>query len=289
MKQLTEMLPLLYSEADQKDGSLAAFGSVYDDMHAELLTHVLELGQVALPQTTPEAFLADVANRYGNPFKFLSVKRMRGKVENLSAIYRRRGTKSGIVSACYYLCGIIPKITEDFEWGWVLGTSELGIDTRLVDANNPSFWVTIPASVPQDIRDEMAAIVDFMKPSRIKWRFVLEEGMLPIGDLEFAGVVGDNLSVRGWAADVMEGAPVMWVDILLDGISIGHADADEVTVRADVQAIMDALGTDKDCTKSGWTFLVPLADLQQGPHTVKAIAHKNDGQMAEIGTQDIAF
>lgn len=282
MKSLVEVLPAVYTEVDA-DGTQAALVTAYDGVHEVLLEDIAQLGHVAIAQKTLDVFLPNVADRYGNPFKFLSTGRMKGRVENLASIYRRRGTKVGIIATCYYLCGIIPQIVEDFEWGWTLGVSKLEMDTRLVASKSSSFWVKIPNSVPDNVRKEMETIINFMKPARVQWRYVLTEGVLPLGAVESAVVDGDNLVVSGWAADVLEGAPVAWVDIQVDDISITHADLDPDAIRGDIQAFMEGQGTDKDCTKSQWSVKLNLADLELGQHIIKAVAHKHDGHMAVIG------
>lgn len=290
MESLANIVPMVYTEAD--DGSFAAFVVAFDAVQAELMASVTELSSVALAQFTPDAFINQVGSAHANPFPFLTDSRLKGKAENLSAIYQKRGTKQGIISACYYLCGVKPVIVSDIEWGWVLGNANrgiLGVSTRLANGSAPLFWVKIAHSVSQAKQDEMSIIVDFMKPANFQWHFVYVDGVVPMGALESAIIGNDQLTLQGWAASLLEGAPVAWVDIQLDGESLGYADLDVITARNDVQIIMAAAGSTKDCTKSQFTFAVSLDNIQPGAHSVTAVATQLDGQTAIVGTQNINF
>jgi phage tail-like protein len=175
MKSVMDILPALYAESDASDGSLAAFVTAMDESRRTLITSIVQLGGLALAPTTQDSFLVEVATRYGNPFKFLSAERLKqdSVLENLVSVYSKRGSRVGIVATIYYLCGVSATLVEYFEYGWILGTSKLGVDTCLADSASPAFWVRIPSSTTTAVKDEIATIVNFMKPASSQWRFIL--------------------------------------------------------------------------------------------------------------------
>lgn len=128
MDTLYEVIPGIYAAIDQTDGSFQAFVTSYDGVHAELQSDIQTLQTCATANACPDDFVPFVANKYGNPFTFMTIPRwQRGdKLSQLTSIYANRGSKSGLIDAIQYLCGVKPVIQLDIEYAWTLGVSTLG-------------------------------------------------------------------------------------------------------------------------------------------------------------------
>lgn len=126
MDSLGKLVPAIYTESDT-DGSLAAFISVFDNAHAEVITAIESVATVNQPRLTPSKFIQDIAAHYSSPFPFMTTERWQDgtKLESLVYIYSTRGTKPGIVNAIRYLCGIDVILLQDFEYCWILNVSPL--------------------------------------------------------------------------------------------------------------------------------------------------------------------
>ena len=101
---------------------------------------------------------------------------------------------------------------------------------------------------------------------------VTTQGAKEIGSLDMAGdtngggtvVKGGTLYVRGWAADIVSGAPVESVAIFIDGSSVGTAALG--AARPDVANYFGR----SDYANSGWSLEMSTANLSLGLHTVTA-------------------
>jgi hypothetical protein len=103
-----------------------------------------------------------------------------------------------------------------------------------------------------------------------------------IGFSDTAQVVGTNsIYVTGWAADVMTGAPVRSVSILIDGVVSGTAILG--SPRPDV---VSALGKPADLL-SGWSFSGGI--LTPGTHVVTARANGSSGTAMLVGSKTIVI
>jgi hypothetical protein len=81
----------------------------------------------------------------------------------------------------------------------------------------------------------------------------------------------DNLNVSGWAADVVQGAPVSTVTVQIDGTAVGNATLGYA--RPDVAAAYNKPAY----LDSGWSFTYSAAGLSIGTHTVTAVAYDSLG------------
>lgn len=126
MKSLAELMPAVYTEADQTDGSLGVFVDAFDQVISEVEDGIQELKEITIPQETD--FIQDNATRYGNPFPFMTDVRWQNQnaTELLTTIYGMRGTQAGMAQAALVLSKIPILITQDLQYAWILGLSQLG-------------------------------------------------------------------------------------------------------------------------------------------------------------------
>lgn len=113
-----------------------------------------------------------VLRNLGNPFRFdMTDKIKRRLARALPTIYRAKGTAPGIERAILLLTGIEAEVVPDgsSDTWWVLGISELGVQTYLggspTESDAVTFFVRYLSRNPVDA-DEQArveAIVEFMK------------------------------------------------------------------------------------------------------------------------------
>jgi hypothetical protein len=110
----------------------------------------------------------------------------------------------------------------------------------------------------------------------------------PIGSLDSAvGVqsgtptVGQfaDLTMRGWAADQEDGAPVSKVVLQIDGASIGNAALGGV--RTDLGAF------DPRYLNSGWALTYNIGSMSAGSHSITATAYDSKGARTLLGTLNI--
>ncbi len=115
-------------------------------------------------------------------------------------------------------------------------------------------------------------------------------GTAPLGYIDVAGdsvnlsqtvSTSNSLVVRGWAADVVDGAPVAQLRILIDGTQVGAVTTG--LARPDVAAAYSNLGW----TRSGWSFTYPATNLSVGIHTVSAVASDVLLLSSTLGTKTI--
>lgn len=126
MKSLSALLPAVYTEADQNDGSLGVYVAAWDELQSEIVAAIHLLKQIGLPQKT--TFVQDNATKFGNPFPFMTDVRWQNQdaIDQLVNLYGLRGTQFGMAQACSVLCKLPITVTQDLQYAWVLGESQLG-------------------------------------------------------------------------------------------------------------------------------------------------------------------
>jgi hypothetical protein len=126
MKSLAALLPAIYTEADQNDGSLGVYVAAYDDLMSEIEEAIVDLKQITIPPLS--TFAQDNATKYGNPFPFMTDARWQNQdtQDQLTTLYGMRGTQVGVAQAAMVLNKIPVVITQDLQYAWVLGVSILG-------------------------------------------------------------------------------------------------------------------------------------------------------------------
>jgi phage tail-like protein len=116
-----------------------------------------------------ERYLDQMLIGLGNPFAFdLTVEDKRRLIRVLVDVYRSKGTKPGIISVIRFFLGIEVDIVAFLSDGWILGESELGVDTDLAPGTSRerfSFDVISPVTLTDDQRERIRQIVEYMKPA----------------------------------------------------------------------------------------------------------------------------
>jgi phage tail-like protein len=117
-----------------------------------------------------ENFVDVMLQDLGNPFTFeltLNEKRRLGRL--LISIYKLKGTKIGIINTIRLFLGIDIEINSiNVDEGWILGISELGIDTLLGSEDRRllySFEIVVPRILTESEMEKLLEIVDIMKPA----------------------------------------------------------------------------------------------------------------------------
>ena len=82
----------------------------------------------------------------------------------------------------------------------------------------------------------------------------------------------DGLLLTGWAADLVQGAPVSQVTVFVDGTSVGNA-------------TLGVAGPSGEPANSGWTFTD--STLPTGTHTVSVVAYDSGGRSTTLGSRTI--
>lgn len=116
-----------------------------------------------------ERYLDHMLITLGNPFSFeLDVASKRRLIRTIVDMYRLKGTKVGIVSVVRFFLGIDIDIVAFTEEGWILGVSELDVDTILGPGTlreRYSFDAISPIALTDDQRAQIRQIIQYMKPA----------------------------------------------------------------------------------------------------------------------------
>jgi len=97
------------------------------------------------------------------------------------------------------------------------------------------------------------------------------------GDGDSTLTPNGNLTVRGWAADIEDGAPVARVEVRIDGVPVGDA-----TLGGARQDIANAYGR-QDFLNCGWSLSVNIGNLSLGTHSVTAVAFDSANASTALG------
>lgn len=116
-----------------------------------------------------ERYLDQMLITLGNPFTFeLDAEEKRRLIRTLVDMYQLKGTKVGIIAVVRFFLGIEIDIVAFTEDAWILGVSELGVDTDLgpgTSRERYSFDVISPVLLTDDQRAQIRQIVEYMKPA----------------------------------------------------------------------------------------------------------------------------
>jgi phage tail-like protein len=135
-------------------------------------------------ERAPEPFLDAILADLGNPFPFdLDALGKRRLASVLVEMYRQKGTAGGIRNAIRFFLGIdVEAITPFTGTTLVLGESELGIDWELGPSDRfarYAFDVTVGIPLADTERQQLRAIVDYMRPAHTHFVDLLEPGPPP--------------------------------------------------------------------------------------------------------------
>lgn len=180
---LYRKLPSLNRQEDaSKD--LFRFVACIQEVANLLLYDIDKWIEIIDPDTAPEDWLDSMLLDLGNPFEFeLTLTDKRRLAQVLVDMYRLKGTKVGIESVIRFFLGL--EVTVDTFNGasgtWVMGESELGIDSVLGTSDIGllySFIVSVGVALTDTQRDQLRGIVEYMKPAHTHF-IRLDEPVIP--------------------------------------------------------------------------------------------------------------
>jgi len=168
--QLWEFFPGISRRGDDTDDLRNWVGCLQDVVDL-LLCSIDEWVEIIDIDLAPITFIDAILCDLGNPFDFveLSDTDKRRLALILIEIYKGKGTEVGLIDAVRFLVGV--EITLDIinaQTGfWVVGVSELGIDTELAPPTGSplwySFWIDSPVDLTDEQRDQILKIATYMK------------------------------------------------------------------------------------------------------------------------------
>ncbi len=162
----------MMSAADRRrdaSGDLERLMSAIDDTISVLCWDSDRFSEIWDIDDGPIQFIEALLQDFGNPFEFdLTDNRKRKLMDLLVEIYRQKGTERGIINLARFFLGIeITDITAYNEDTWVLGESELGIDTVLAtgaQAAAYTFVVNLDTNLTALEERQLRQLIDYMKP-----------------------------------------------------------------------------------------------------------------------------
>jgi len=163
----------MFAELNRREDEtrdLERFALVLQEVIDQLLFSIDEWTQILDVDIAPEQFVDAMLADLGNPFSFvLTLVDKRRLARVLVEIYRQKGTSKGIRNVIRFFLGLEVTITPfNDESGWILGDSELGIDTELGIgdiAGLYTFDVETTVNLTDEQRTRVFAIIDYMKPA----------------------------------------------------------------------------------------------------------------------------
>lgn len=166
--QLLDFIPEI-NKSEDFTGDLKNFILSMQDVVDFILCDIDKFAEILDPDTARTPFLDLMLCDLGNPFSFITLSETdkRRLIDVLVSIYKQKGTGVGIINAIRFFLGIEVTIDVFNETeGWVLGVSELGIDTVLGPGTSRerfSFRIISPVALTDEQRTQIEQIVDFMK------------------------------------------------------------------------------------------------------------------------------
>lgn len=161
---LPEMHRLLDSTGDLKRLCDETWQPIVD----ELLVYTDKQADLIDPDRAPAGMLDLMLADLGNPFPFeLTEAQKRALTQTLVIIYRRTGTAAGLEQAIRFFVRVEATVVPHYLNSWILGVSELGVDTVLggFGAGLYSFDVEVEQPLDAWQVEAIAWLADRMKAS----------------------------------------------------------------------------------------------------------------------------
>lgn len=181
---LYRKLPLINRQEDESK-DLYRFIACLQEVTDLLLYDIDKWIEILDPDLAPEQWVDAMLADLGNPFEFdLSLTDKRRLAQVLVDIYRLKGTKVGIESVIRFFLGLTVDV-DTFNASsdtWVMGESELGIDSILGTSDSSllySFIVTSGIALTDVQRSQVRSIVEYMKPAHTHF-IRLDEPVIPV-------------------------------------------------------------------------------------------------------------
>lgn len=181
---LWHMLPEANRRRDREGtGDLLKFITCLQEIVDLLLGATDRWSEILDIDLAPEQFVDAMLYDLGNPFDFdldLDDKRRLGKV--LLSIYRQKGTAAGVINAVLFFLGLTVTIHPYLGAPlWVLGVSELGVDTILgpgTTRDRYTFDVVSGVTLTDEQRARIADIAVYMKVAHEHLGRIVEPGVV---------------------------------------------------------------------------------------------------------------
>jgi phage tail-like protein len=159
-------------------GDLLRFLTCLQEVTNLILDDVDRFTQLLDPDIAPEPVLDLMLGELGDPFPLdLSVVDKRRLLNVLVAIYREKGTDSGIRNAIRFFLGLEVAITTYAGEALILGESLLGEDWVLGPSGAfgaYAFEVVVPRALAAEERLRLRQIVGYMKPAHTHFARLVE-------------------------------------------------------------------------------------------------------------------
>ncbi len=163
---LFRLLPQKNRDEDAT-GELEDFCAALQDVTDLILCDIDKFTEIIDPDLAPEPFLSLILCDLGNPFEFdLSEIDKRRLISILIPLYKQKGTDVGVINAIRFFLGIEVTIDAFNAGGWILGESELGIDTDLAPSLQfqlYSFNIVSPVALTDEQRKRIRQLTELMK------------------------------------------------------------------------------------------------------------------------------
>jgi phage tail-like protein len=178
---LYSFLPLINRREDET-GDLRRFLACLQEVARLLLADIDAFSDLFDPDVAPEWAIVLMLGELGDPFPFdLSLADKRRLLRILVAVYREKGTATGIRNAIRFFLGIEVEVAAYAGESLLLGESLLGEDWVLAPSTRYSiysFEVVVPRALAAQERTRLRQIVDYMKPAHTHF-LRLSEPLIP--------------------------------------------------------------------------------------------------------------
>lgn len=206
MRQLFPPRIIAEDEA-RADGFLTKFLDALDQPVLDAFNRVDCFPTIIDPLRCPSQFLDQLLFHYGSPFTLeegLTDTQKRQLVSVLFLMYSLKGTCVGVIGALSFIYGItVTECAQANIDGWILGVSELNIDTILNPSDafeRRSFQLMVDLNLTDQQRAQMSNIVNWIKPAYTHFIGFIEPGhqdhvdhwVLGLSELASDTVAGGN-------------------------------------------------------------------------------------------------
>ncbi|RTL06465.1 hypothetical protein EKK58_05790 [Candidatus Dependentiae bacterium] len=183
---LIRKLPAGLVETDTKlGGILRKFIACLQILFDELLADIDGWPEIFDPDLAPEQFVDAMLEDLGNPFPFVLDENTKRQLALLLVpLYQQKGTDQGMIDAIRLFLGIdVTIVSPGLDDIWTLDESELDVDTNLGTADLRtiySFDVISPIALTEEQRQQIRAIVAYMRRAPTHLRFIIEPDPPPL-------------------------------------------------------------------------------------------------------------
>jgi phage tail-like protein len=161
-------------------GDLRRFVGCIQEVTDTILCQIDKFVEYIDPDRAPDDVLDLMLYDLSNPFAFeLGTTDKRKLVKTLVEIFRGKGTAPGIIDAARFFTNIeiTIDVLNDDDDGWVLGWSELGINSLLGTGTQAllyTFDIISPVTLTETERTRICDIAEYMKPAHTHKRALVE-------------------------------------------------------------------------------------------------------------------